>query len=70
LKIEKMSKISSICSSKYFDEGHIKRIDLLKYLETKTDILIDIYNQDNNHNFKNYKGKKTQYIDKSKGIIN
>ena len=70
LKIEKMNKISSICSSKYYDPGHIKRIDLLKFLENKEDIEIDIYNEDNNHNFKNYKGKKTPYLDKSEGIVN
>jgi SLT domain-containing protein len=41
--------ISSVCSSKYFDPGHKKRIDFLKYLESKgTDL--HIYNEDNNHN--------------------
>lgn len=52
------SLISSICSSKYFDPGHIKRIDFLKFIEGKNDDLvkIDIYNTDNQHNFKNYKG--------------
>ena len=50
--------VSSICSSKYFDPGHIKRIDFMKYVEDKNDDLvrIDIYNHDNVHNFKNYKG--------------
>ena len=65
----KSTTISSICSSKYFDEGHIARIDLLKFLENKGDIKIDIYNSDNNHNFKNYRGPLTPYIDKSKGLI-
>jgi GR25 family glycosyltransferase involved in LPS biosynthesis len=70
-KIEKKNIISTICSSKYFDEGHIARIDLLKYIESKNDptFIIDIYNQDNNHEFKNYKGPVTPYIDKSKGMI-
>ena len=50
--------ISSICSSKYFDPGHIKRIDFLKYVEQQNDpdVRIDIYNHDNTHNFQNYKG--------------
>ena len=50
--------ISTICSSKYFDPGHIKRIDFLKFLEEKNDnfINIDIYGFENKHNFKNYKG--------------
>lgn len=50
--------ISSICSSKYFDPGHIKRIDFLKYIENKNDdvVKLDIYNHDNNRNFKSYRG--------------
>ena len=55
----KSNRISTICSSKYFDPGHIKRIDFLKYIESKNDpdVVIDIYNHDNKHNFKNYMGK-------------
>ena len=60
--------VSSICSSKYFDEGHIARIDFLKFLEAKDDILLDIYNQDNKHGFTNYRGPVSPYIDKSNGI--
>jgi len=60
--------ISSVCSSKYFDPGHIKRIDFLKFLEAKN-IQIDIYNSDNTHNFKSYKGRADPSIDKEKGII-
>jgi FkbM family methyltransferase len=69
--IVKSSSISSICSSKYFDEGHIARIDLLKYIESKNDesVHIDIYNQDNNHQFKNYVGPVTPYVDKIKGML-
>jgi hypothetical protein len=57
-QIEKTKLISSVCSSKYFDPGHIKRIDFLKFVELKDDplIKIDVYNNDNQHNFKNYKG--------------
>ena len=67
----KQHTISSICSSKYFDEGHIARIDLLKYIEQKNDpnVQIDIYNADNNHNFINYKGPVSPYVDKSKGML-
>ena len=56
--VNKCNKISTICSSKYFDPGHIKRIDFLKFIEEKNDpdVIIDIYNHDNTHNFKNYKG--------------
>lgn len=50
--------VSSICSSKYFDPGHIKRIDFIKYVESKNDsvVKIDVYNHDNKHNFRNYMG--------------
>ena len=54
----KQNKISTICSSKYFDPGHIKRIDFLKYVETQNDpnVIINIYGYDNRHNLKNYMG--------------
>ena len=54
MQFEKTKLMSSICSSKYFDPGHIKRIDFLKFIESKNDDLvkIDIYNGDNVHNFK------------------
>ncbi len=55
----KNNKISIICSPKYFDPGHIKRIDFLKFLEAKndSDVIIDIYSSSNFCNFKNYAGK-------------
>ena len=60
--------VSSICSSKYFDEGHIHRIDFLHYLE-KEGVRLDIYNQNNERGFRNYRGPLTPYLDKSKGIL-
>lgn len=63
---EKSHTLSSICSSKYFDEGHIHRIDFLHYLEEN--VSIDIYSQNNQYGFKNYRGSLTPYVDKSKGI--
>lgn len=67
----KTNVISSICSSKYYDPGHKKRIDFLKYIEAKEEraFNIDIFNMDNHHNFKNYKGEVKPFIDKSKGMI-
>ena len=58
IRINKTKLFSTICSSKYFDPGHIKRIDFLKYIESKNDpiVEIDIYNHDNFHDFKSYKG--------------
>ena len=66
---EKTKTIASICSSKYFDEGHIARIDFLKYVESKNDVIIDVYNQDNKHGFKHFQGPLNPYLDKSKGIM-
>jgi hypothetical protein len=65
----KLDTVASICSSKYFDEGHIHRIDFLQFLESKGDIALDIFNQDNIHGFANYRGKVSPSIDKSKGIV-
>lgn len=69
MRIEKTKCISSICSSKFFDEGHIARLKLLKYIESKKDVIIDIYNKDNAAQFINYKGPVSPYIDKSKGML-
>jgi len=67
---KKYNWISSICSSKYFDPGHIKRIDFIKFIESKNDpiVKIDIYNHDNFHNFFGYKGPLPNNI-KDFGII-
>ena len=59
-KIEKKyDRICCICSSNYFDPGHIKRVDFIKFLEELNDpnVIIDVYGRDNCHNFKNYKGQ-------------
>lgn len=65
----KKETVASICSSKYFDEGHIHRIDFLKFLEAKGDVPLDIFNQNNTHGFSNYRGKLSPYVDKSQGIL-
>ena len=66
----KLDKVSSICSNKYFDEGHKHRIDFLKFLEDKNDIDINIFSQNNLHDFKNYQNKSIiPYINKSDGYI-
>lgn len=61
--------VSSICSSKYFDPGHIKRIDFMKYIESKGGVQLHIYNEDNKHGFASYKGTARPSIDKEKGIL-
>jgi hypothetical protein len=66
--LKTLDLVSSVCSSKYFDPGHKKRIDFLKYLELK-DFPLHIYNEDNNIGFKSYKGTAQQSFDKEKAII-
>jgi hypothetical protein len=63
--------ISTICSSKYFDPGHIKRIDFLKYMQDQNDpsVSLHYYNEDNKFNFKNYMGTARPDIDKENGIM-
>ncbi len=62
---------SSICTSKYFDPGHKKRINFLKYIETKNDpeVNFHLYNDDNNLEFKSYKGKAVQKVNKEIGLL-
>lgn len=48
--------LSSVLSSKYFDPGHIKRIDFAKYIDESTkDLELHVYGS-NFHNWNNYKG--------------
>ena len=67
---KQFNHISTICSSKYFDPGHIKRVDFLKYIESKNDknCIIDIFGSDNKQGFKNYKGALS-ISEKEKGIL-
>lgn len=46
--------ISTILSEKYKDIGQIKRIDFVKFLDTKDDITIDVFGN-NKWEYKNYK---------------
>lgn len=57
-RITKTKLVSTVCTSKYFDPGHTKRINFLKYIEGQNDpiVKVDIYNTDNDHHFKNYLG--------------
>jgi len=54
---ELKNRVMSIVSEKNFDEGHIKRIEFIKYMESSMNCdFIDIYGRQNYHNFLNYKG--------------
>ena len=51
----KKNGVSCVCSSKNYDEGHILRNNLIKYLEEK-EINIHVYGRKNYHHFKSYNG--------------
>jgi GR25 family glycosyltransferase involved in LPS biosynthesis len=61
--IEKSKQLSTIVSSKYRDDGHILRLDFLKYLESRMNI--DIYGRDTYPSV-NYKGRLDK---KSNGLM-
>lgn len=56
--IVKTRTLASICSPKYFDPGHIRRVDFLKFLEQKNDdvVRVDLYAYDNPLGFKSWVG--------------
>ena len=55
-EIQLKNRVISILSDKNFDEGHIKRIEFIRYMESMSADFIDIYGRQNYHNFMNYKG--------------
>ena len=56
--IRKTRMLSSICSGKYFDPGHIKRVDFLKFIEAKHDdiVRVELYAHDNPLAFESWIG--------------
>lgn len=54
-EIKKTKLLSSVLSDKYKDPGHIKRIDFMKFIEKKGDVVVDIFGS-NKFLWKNYKG--------------
>jgi hypothetical protein len=62
----KTKLLSTVISNKVIDEGHIKRIDFIKFLETKEENMIDIYGRCRDLGFKNYIGE-LPFLDKTNG---
>ena len=56
LEYNKEDVLSCVTSNKYFDEGHIARIDFFKFLETKKDIPLKIFGNVEEMGFENYQG--------------
>lgn len=56
--IHKTAVLASIVSPKYFDPGHIKRVDFLRFIEEKDDdvVRVDMYAYDNPLEFKSWVG--------------
>lgn len=59
--------LSTVLSSKYRDPGHIKRVDFIKFLDTKEDINVDVFG-DNKWDYKNFKGS-LPYHNKDKALF-
>ena len=68
LKYEKKSVLSCVTSNKYFDEGHIARIDFLRFLEGKEIYLCIFMEMFPIWVFRIIK-KKCQVVKKGDGII-
>jgi GR25 family glycosyltransferase involved in LPS biosynthesis len=58
MPIRKTRLLASICGPKYFDPGHVKRVDFLRFLGEKDDdvVRVDVYGPDNRHGFRGYRG--------------
>jgi hypothetical protein len=58
MTVAKTRLLSTICSAKYFDPGHVARVDFLRYLEARHDevVRIDIFGHDNRLGFRSYRG--------------
>lgn len=56
--IEKTGVLATMCSPKYFDPGHVKRVDFLKYLDERNDdvVTVDLYAYDNPLGFASWVG--------------
>jgi hypothetical protein len=48
-------RISCVSSNKSHDVGHQLRIGLVRYLDTKEDVVVDVYGRKNYFGFKNYR---------------
>jgi GR25 family glycosyltransferase involved in LPS biosynthesis/GT2 family glycosyltransferase len=56
--IAKTRVLATICSPKYFDPGHIRRVDFLKFIEQKDDdiVRVELYARDNPLGFSSWVG--------------
>lgn len=57
INTNRKDKFIAFISSKLNDDGHINRVNFIKYLEEQGHDIIDIYGYKNYHNFRNYKGQ-------------
>jgi len=53
-KIVKFNKVSSVCSSKNFDIGHILRNNFIRYIDSLG--IIDVFSKENYNNIESYAG--------------
>jgi GR25 family glycosyltransferase involved in LPS biosynthesis len=68
LEYNKQNIMSCVTSNKYFDEGHIARIDFLHFLENKRDIPMHIFGNVSEMGFVHYQGEMAS-TKKGDGLI-
>ena len=56
--VTKTKTLSTMCSAKYFDPGHIRRVDFLHFLDEQDDdvVRVDVFAPDNPHGFTSWVG--------------
>ena len=57
IPIKRHDKLISILSEKYFDDGHKKRVNFIRYLEANENELIHIFGKENYHQLNYYQSK-------------
>lgn len=57
INIYRLDKFAIVISSKTHDIGHQKRINLVKYIESRNDDIIDVFGYENYHSLNSYVGQ-------------
>lgn len=57
IPIKRQNKLISILSEKYFDDGHKKRVNFIRYLEANENELIHIFGKENYHQLNHYQSE-------------
>ena len=56
INMQRQDRFIAIISEKLIDDGHINRVNFIRYVEEQGHNIIDVYGTANHHNFRNYIG--------------